>query len=378
MKKLFVFAGVVAAAIFGASCSKQISVNGEEFSMGSGECILTVGLGSQGTKVAAQTVTNEKTIQNVQVYVFRAGDGADNGMLEVAASKGFDTPLNNSTGTYSGITVKCATGQREVWVVVNDSQDRTAISGDGAIKTKTEFLAQVHDLENSNATKLLMIGRSNPDNVSPVITLNEGPQNVNIPVHHMAAAITLESVINDFSSPAYQKANTFRLEAAYIMNVPGRYNFGESSEPAALAADYWYAKMAAETGAARKVLLYDEIGTPSAPAYVNYGGTAYSTPHTFYTYPNNCAPSEDSSWSTRATLLVVEASILYGTSWQKYYYPVVINPTGGLLSNKQYHVNITVHRPGSLDPNKPVKFSDMTPVITVTDFEDGGTMNPEI
>lgn len=378
MKKLFVFAVIISLGIFGISCSKELPAGGEGFNIGSGECILTVGLGSQGTKVAAQTLTNERTIQNVQVYVFRAGDGADNGMLEVAKSAGFDTPLNNSTGSYSGLTLKCSTGLREVWVVVNDSQDRTALSGDGAIKTKTEFLAQVHDLENSNVTKLLMLGRSNPESSSPVITLNEGSQNVNIPVHHMAAAITLDSVVNDFSSPAYQKANTFRLEAAYIINVPGRYNFGETSEPSALAADYWYAKMGAETSATRKVLLYDEIGSTSAPVYVNYGSTPYSTPHTFYTYPNNCAPNEDSSWSTRATLLVVEASILYGGSWQKYYYPVVVNPTGGLLSNKQYHVNLTIHRPGSLDPNKPVKFSDMTPVITVTDFSDGATLNPEI
>ena len=378
MRKIFVFASILAGVLLGVSCEKQIVVNGEEYAVGSGECILTVGLDSPATKVAAQTVTNEKTIQNVQVFVFRAGDGADNGYLEIAASKGFDAPLNISTGTYSGITVKCSTGLREVWVVVNDSHDRTAIAGEGAIQTKTEFLAQVHDLENSNATKLLMVGRSNPESSSPVITLVDGAQNVSVPVRHLAAAITLESVVNDFSSPAYQKANSFRLEAAYIINVPGRYNFGETSEPAALAADYWYAKMSAETSAVRKVLLYDEIGTPSSPQYVNYGGTPYSTPHTFYTYPNNCAVSEDSSWSTRATVLVLEASILYGTEWQKYYYPVVIAPTGGLISNKQYHVNLTVHRPGSLDPNKPVHFADITPVITVTDFEDGGTLSPEI
>lgn len=378
MRKNNIFVVGVLALLSLAACEKNF-VGGPDVGgpVGRGDCTLTVGLDMPLTKVAGQTVTNEKSIQNVQVFVFRAGDGADKGMLEVSDSRGFDTPLNVTSGSYSGITVKCSSGLREVWVVVNDSQDRTALSADGAIRTKAEFLAQVHDLEYGSAAKLLMVGRSNPESADPTIMLVDGPMNVPVPVRHLAAAVTLESVVNAFTSPAYQKANTFRIEAAYLMNVPGRYNFGETLEAASLPSDYWYGKLGAETNAARKALTYDEIGTATSPVYVNMG-TPYGTPHTFYTYPNRCAASEDSAWSARATVLVVEASILYDTSWQKFYYPVVLNPAGGLVSNKNYHVSLTIHRPGSLDPNKPVKIEELTPVITVTDFEDGGTMNPEI
>lgn len=378
MRKLF-FAFVFFSVLLGVvACEKQITPSGDEpVVAGSGNCLLTVGLDYSRTKTAAQTVTNEKTIQNVQVFVFRGGDGADRGALEVSQSRGFDSPLNISTGQYSGITVRCSSGLREVWVVVNDSQDRTAIVGDGAIRTKTDFLMQVHDLETSAATKLLMLGRSNPESSDPAIMLRDGAMNVPVPVRHLAAAVTLESIVNDFTSPAYQKVNTFRLEAAYLMNVPGRYNFGETSEASALVSDYWYAKLGAETTTARKALIYDEIGSATAPVYLNMG-TPYSTPHTFYTYPNSCAPNEDSSWSPRSTVLVVEASILYDATWQKFYYPVVLNPNGGLVSNKNYHVSLTIHRPGSLDPNKPVRVEDLTPLITVTEFEDGGTIYPEI
>ena len=54
----------------------------------------------------------------------------------------------------------------------------------------------------------------------------------------------------------------------------------------------------------------------------------------------------------------------------KYYYPVQLS-TGPLSSNKQYHVNLIIHHPGSLDPNRPVRFDDVTPIIRVTDWVDG-------
>lgn len=347
-----------------AACTKTLSSP-----VGSGECILTASFSEPSTKVGSQTLTNEKAIQNVQVFVFRAGEGGDAGVLEIAASAGFDQALNVTTGTYKGITVKCSTGQREIWVVVNDSRDRTA--GPDAVQTKVDFLALTHELENSTPTKLLMIGRSNPESSNPAITLTEGTMEVTVPVHRLAASVCLESVRNDFSSPAYRKSDIFRLEAAYLINVPGRINFGETSEPSALDHQDWYARLAAETAGARAAILYDSLNGE----LLNYG-EVHSVKHTFYTYPNNCDPSGDASFSPRATVLVLEASIKYPDGWIKYYYPVSLG--SGLQSNKQYHVNLTVHRPGSTDPNKPVTFADLTPVVDVSNWEDGDTYNPEI
>lgn len=375
MKKiLFVLAAVSASVL--CSCNKEIAgVPGiDPVPAGSGEVLLTVNLDSPLTKVAAQTATAEKTMRNVQVFVFRAGDGSDAGTLEIAKSAGFDTPLDVTTGTYSGITVKSSTGWREVWVVVNDSKDRTA--GSDAVQTKTEFLALTHELKDSSADKLLMVGHSNPGGATPALLFTEGAYPVSVPVHRLAASVVLEAIVNDFSSPAYQKAGIFRLENAYLLNVPGRYNFGESLDAATLSNDDWYAKLAAETAAPKATLLYDVISTPSHSEILEYTNT-YSTEHSFYAYPNALAPSEESgTWSKRATVLVVEASILYGTTWTKYYYPVVLDKK--IESNKQYRVRLTVHRPGSTDPNKPVKFSDCTPTITVSDWETGESYSPEI
>lgn len=356
-----------------ASCATKIDPQPDPAPVpGQGDCLLTVGFDSAvGTKVASQTLTNEKAIQNVQIFVFRAGDGGDKGVLEIAASAGFDTPLGVTEGTYSGITVKCSTGLREVWAVVNDSEDHTA--GANAVRTKAEFLALTHALETSAPSKFLMLGRSNADQVDPAVLLTEGAVQVTVKVHRMAAAVVLEEVVNSFDSPAYQRAESFRLDAAYLINVPGRVKYDEAVpvEPSALDASDWYAKMAAETAGSRAAILYDDLGG----AIVNYGSSNTVT-HTFYCYPNNCAASEDASWSPRATVLVLEASIKYEAGWQKFYYPVTL--TGGIQSNKKYAVRLTVHRPGSTDPNKPVTFNDVTPVVTVVDWETGQSYTPNI
>lgn len=362
MKKTLMIMMCAAAAL--AACTKTVPSADQ-----GGECVLTARFDTPASKVGSQTLTNEKAIRNVQVFVFRAGTGGDAGVLEIAASAGFDRELDVTTGSYKGITVKCSTGLREIWAVVNDSRDRT--SGADAVRTKSEFLALTHELENSAPTRLLMIGRSNPDASDPAVNLTEGAVEVTVPVHRLAASVILESVKNDFSSPAYQKAETFRLEAAYLINVPGRIDFGESSEPSALGQEYWYARLAAETSNPRAAILYDDLGAEM----LNYGAV-HSVKHTFYAYPNNCEPSEDAAFSPRATVLVLEASIKYTDGWMKYYYPVTL--AGGLLSNKQYHVNLTVHRPGSLDPNKPVSFNDLTPAVVVSDWDDGDNYNPEI
>lgn len=365
MKKKMFLAGLAVCGLLFAACGKMMPDGGD--GTVPGDVQLSVRFDAPATKVSSQSASNEKTIQNVQVFVFRAGSGADAGNLEIAASAGFDTPLGVTNGVYGGLSLRCSTGQREVWAVVNDSEDRTA----GTVTTKSEFLALTHELKNSSSTKLLMIGHSGTAS-APAVTLHEGREEIHISVRRLAASVILESVKNDFSAPAYQKADMFRLESCYLLNVPGRIDFGETSEPSALPTEQWYARLAAETTSPKADLLYDSL----SGQIVDFGST-YPVPHTFYTYPNNCAVSEDAAWCARATLLVLEASIKYPTGWQKYYYPVQL-AVGPLLSNKQYRVNLVIHRPGSLDPNRPVTFDDMTPLISVTDWGSGERYDREI
>lgn len=366
MKKKMLFASLAVCGLLAAACGKMIP-GGEDVTV-PGDVELSVRFDASATKVSTQSVTSESAIQNVQIFVFRAGKGADAGNLEIAASAGFDQALGVTGGSYNGMTLRCSTGQREVWAVVNDSEDRTK----GSVTTKSEFLALTHELQRSSSQKLLMIGHSGTD-AAPAVMLHEGKEDISISVHRLVASVILESVKNDFSSPAYQKAGMFRLDNCYLINVPGRINFGETSEPSSLPAEQWYARQAAETTSPKADLIFDSL----SGKILDYGATPYTVPHTFYTYPNNCAVSEDAAWCARATLLVLEASIKYASGWVKYYYPVQLSERP-LLSNTQYRVNLTIHRPGSLDPNQPVTFDDVTPVISVTNWDTGVNYDREI
>ena len=363
-KKNFIAAIFAAAAVLLAGSCDKNAWSGEEPAPGDGEVWLKVNLGNPSTKVAAQSATSEQTIRNVQIFVFRAGSGGDAGNLEVAASAGFDQELNVTGGTFNEIKVKCSTGEREIWAVVNDSADRTA--GADAVATKSDFLALTHELKDARKDKLLMIGTAG------VQTLREGEMEIPMQVHRLAASVVLESVTNDFYAPAYRKANTFRVEDCYLINVPASVNFGETLVPADLPESQWYARRAAETASPKGDLIYDKVTTPKV---VNYGDSD-QTVHTFYAYPNDCAVNEDATWCPRATLLVLEASVNNGHEWVKYYYPVAIE--SGLESNKQYKVKLTIRRPGSLDPNTPVKLGDVQPVITVLPWMDGTGYDQEI
>ena len=359
---------ILAALLSLAACNKS-GPGGTATGPGGGECRLTARFDAPVTRVAGPSPVDEKTIRNVQVFVFRAGDGGDKGALDMAASAGFDRPLDVTAGAYDGLTLRCSAGRREVWAVVNDAEDHTA--GADAVRSKAEFLALTHDLANSTASCLLMVGHVNPDAADPAILLVEGTMQVTVPVHRLAASVVLESVKNDFSAPAYQRKDLFRLDAAYLLNVPGRIDLGEQGGAAALPAERWYARMAAETAGPCAALLYDNL----SGELLQYGAS-HASSHTFYAYPNECVSRTDAVFCPRATLLVLEASIRDGGSWVKYYYPVALD--GGLQANKRYRVNLTVHRPGSTDPNIPVAFSDLTPVISVSDWDDGATYSPEI
>lgn len=362
-------AALAAIVSLSAVCCTKPLESGVATQVQEGTTTLNLQIGAPQTKVAGQAAGNEAKIQNVQVFVFRAGDGGDAGNLEIAVSQGFSTPLNQDP-PLTDLTVKCTTGSRDIWVVVNDSEDRT--KGADAVSTKSEFLLLTHDLMHSDKTKLLMIGHQEE-------TLTEGAKTLAIEVKRYVAAVMLDAVVNDFSSPAYQKTGVFRLENAYLLNVPGRINFGHTSDPAAYSFDYWYAKRAAETDPQKRALIYDTLGATLVDYTQTYGSDV-GVKHTFYTYPNACAANATTTgdYTARATLLVVEASIKNSAgNWQLYYYPVTLS-SGPLESNKLYKVRLTVHRPGSLDPNIPVKFSDVTPNITVSDWVNGESYTPEI
>ena len=190
-----------------------------------------------------------------------------------------------------------------------------------------------------------------------------------ISVRRACASVVLESVTNAMSAAVYRQPGSFRIKDVYLMNVPGKVTFGGTLKASALADADWYARMAAETDGTKSALILDKQDAVT----VEYG-KKYETKHVFYSYPNECSPSKEGTWSPRATLLVIDAEFLVDGTWHSCYYPVTLFDEAegtGLQSNRQYKVRLTINRPGSDDPNHPVEFDTVSGVIDVADWETG-------
>lgn len=354
------FAIAAACAALAFSCEK-IDSKPDTLVSGEDRCSLELRFsdGTAGTRLTGQTLDNESTIQNVQIYVFRTDD--DN-VLDACVSEGFDSPLNfnASASEYKGITLSCTTGSREIWAVVNAAEDFTA---DGSVGSKADLLAKTSSLSDNSADGLFMIG-------SKTATLTAGQSTQTVTVRRACASVVLESITNAMASSVYQKPNSFRINDVYLMNVPGKINFGGTVKAASLGAEDWYAKMAKETDGNRSKLILDKS---SGPVYIDWQKTD-NTRHSFYSYPNECGPSKDDVWSPRATMLVIEADFLVDGTWHSCYYPITLFDEAegtGLQSNRQYKVRLTINRPGSDDPNHPVEFDMVSGIIDVADWETG-------
>ena len=357
MKNSTIIALAAVAALSSAACTKsaqpESAVNGES-------CSLSLAFnGGAATRATGQTGAKESMIQNVQVFVFRTGAGTEEGLLDVCKSAGFDTPLNfdASSSPYSGMTLECTVGKREIYAIVNCDKDYTA---DGSVLNKAALLSKTIALGDTGADRLFMHG-------SVVADLKPGQETHSITVKRACAAVVLESIKNGMQAAAYRKPGAFKIKKVYLTNVPARVNFALTASPSSLSDTDWYAKMKAEAGSS---LIYDDVNG----AALDYGKT-YSTVHSLYSFPNDCKPATASAWSPRATRLVIEASYDDGTGAKDFYYPITLyneSTRKGLEANRQYKVNLTIQRPGSDSPDKPVEFDAVTGSIHVASWEDGG------
>ncbi len=357
MKNSTIIALAAIAALSSAACTKSAQ---PESTVNEEVCSLSLSFsGGAGTRATGQTAARESMIQNVQVFVFRTGSGADEGLLDACKSAGFDTPLNYdaSSSPYSGLKLDCTVGQREIYAIVNADKDYTA---DGSVLNKESLLSKTIALGDNGPDRLFMLG-------SVTASLKPGQETHSVTVRRACAGVVLESVKNEMLAPAYRKSGAFKINKVYLTNVPARVNFSMTAAPSSLSETDWYAKMKAES---KSSLIYDDMGA----VVLDYGKT-YNTIHSLYSFPNDCKPGTAAAWSPRATRLVIEASYDDGNGAHSFYYPITLyndSTNKGLEANRQYRVNLTILRPGSDSPDKPVEFDAVTGSIYVASWEDGG------
>jgi len=349
--------------LLAVGCNKMEVNSSSSQNSSSDLCELQVSLGGvdfMATKVTGQTYDKESMIQNIQLFVFRTGTD-DGGVLDAALSAGFDTPLDYnasaSGGKYSCPSLRCTVGSREVWAVINAPSDYTK---DGSVGNKSDLLSKTITLKDNASNKLFMIGSKGDE-------FKSGTQSVDVAVKRACASIVLKSIKNDMEAAIYRKSGTFKIKSVYLINVPARMNYAQNTTAASLLEQDWYAKLGKESDSSKAALISDS----SAEEVVDYG-KASSDVHTFYMFANSCETSTSASWSPRASCLVVEAAYNDGAAWHDCYYPIPLHKTDvNIEANKSYTVSLTIRRPGSTDPNKPVEFDDVSGTITVSQWDNG-------
>lgn len=321
-KSILITAAAVCMAAAAVSCSKSDVPSEHSTDLKAAEISVQVSSDAFRSK-AVLSEDNEKKINNVQIFVFR-----EDGALDAYAS----------SDSGSGIKLSCTTGQRTVKAVVN-APDLSLIS------RMSDLNSSVSKLSDNTLTNFVMTG-------SKEVSVN-ADQTVQLTVSRLAARLAVEKVSVAFTSQAYRNME-MKVTGIYAINVAGDASYDLSAAPAV-----WYNKKAYATSEA-DALLHD------AADAVLVENTPYEANSVFYVYPNPTADdSQADEFSARHTRIVVETS-LGGTT---YYYPITV---GGIERNKKYTIrNLTITRPGSIDPDVPVTSGECSFTITVSDWEEG-------
>lgn len=318
----------ISAALFVAAVLTACEEKNETVIISNEPVTLEVRIPSAATRVTS--VGNEEAVSSYQIFVY----SLDSGMLEAY------TVLD---GDLSSTKLKCTTGSKEIVVLANAPDLKSAVSL-SSLKTEQS------KLEHNAAGALVMEGSKTAE-----LTASS---TVDIDIKRMASRICLKSIRLEFDSDVYA-AMDFKVLSAYLINVPADKKYlAEAS--LAQPPQNWYNMLAYDSDVVCPELLKDDINVLVS--------STYNTEHVFYCYPNPYVTDDFSDdWSCRPTRLVVEAEL----GGVLYYYPVSLPE---LKQNTAYDVSLVVTRPGKTDVNDEVKKYDETFNIDIVDWYTGDVL----
>ena len=321
MKKIYFAAFLSMSAVAACDVAEEsdLSVDEEKVCLG-------VSLPSDVTKVTG--TSSEGAVNDLQVFVFD-----DSGNLE-----------SYGHSASSALTLECYPGTKDIVALVN----APSLSG---LSKYSELIQKTSVLSDNAVSSLVMEGKTNVK-VSSSTT-------VTVPVSRLAAKVTLTKIVNAMELE-YHRKMTFALTSVYMINVAGDKKYLTDSAPS-----QWYNKMKYEAGSPS--FLWQTLNGK----VLGYNGS-YDEESYFYCYPNHTADDyNDGAWQPRHTRLVVEAT-LGGTT---YYYPVTLPEVD---QNTAYEISLTVTRPGSDSPDKPVDSHSAEFTVKVVDWIDGADIDEVI
>lgn len=315
MKRFLYLAASVIVVLCAISCSKnQIGPIDESGYNLKDKTDLTVGISRSVTKSSTITDDDEVKVNTLQVFVFR-GDALD---------------AYASAENVSEVTLSCTNGERSVYALVN-APDMSHIS------SKTALLSTKSTLSDYPEYGFEMIGHK--DIILPQTST------VTIDVTRMVSRVILKQVTRNFTSSALADLE-FKIDEVYLLNVAEDTNYGLTDAPEHWINAGWYDGSLPE-------LTHDNTEAD----IIN--GDCWPMNCRYYAYPNDSEDSTEEDWSPRRTRLVLKTTL----GGKVYYYPVTLPE---LEPNKSYEIeNLTITRPGSDNPDKPVTFQEATFDINV-------------
>ena len=342
-KKLTLAAVAALALVVAFSCAKPLPPLPEEQPDGEGEIVSVPFLvrAEDGTKVTGAVLSDEENLVRWTVFAF----DAETGWFRWVSSSGSATVHMNLR---AGRTYRC-------YALVN-----YAISGSSAfdpetVTNETSLRGKVAYLGDNGRDRLMMYG--GPLEFTPVATYYD-PTLVNpteyvtkvITVHRIISKVNVNGVSVDFSTKPVLASKTFTLKHIYMDNVYRTTRFGSDYAYSELSASRvsWYNTGGRHRGEAAVLGIDALVEDRDINRILTTGGTAYSTVHSFYVFPNATPLGSDQrqmdSWTKRCTRVVLEATI----DAETVYYAVTVPD---MLRNHVYTAsNIVIHGRGSNDP----------------------------
>ena len=332
MKKMLL---AMFAAVMLCSCSKENPVEAVEPLQESVVYInLKNNLISKATGADHGVQEDDNTINTLEIFIFRVNEGmADNGVLD-----GYRKFTAQELGDLTSLEVQTTTGKKMIYAVAN--AHRANWQG---VNTRELFEQQTALLANDNLKDFIMVGGKEAElGLASTVAFT---------IQRIVARVQVVSLKTAFAGGPYE-GMTLKGVKAYITNVQGeKYIFnGEGNNLTVLNSKKYVESDAA--GFAMSGMLYDNIG-------IDLSDSGYTTAHSFYCFPNNIAQEGDGKKFTR---VVIEGQ-LNGIT---YYYPVAVPE---LERNNCYSLDITIKRPGSLDPDSDVEKGTLLATVSVLDWD---------
>ena len=325
----------MAAAVLVCSCNKSNLDVAEEPLQ---ESVLYVNLSeAEETRAAGAghgVQNDDNHVQTLELFVFRINPGAsDDGILD-----GYRKFTAAELGNLSNLEIKTTTGNKMIYALANSHRESWK-----GVNTRELFEQQTALLADEDTKSFIMAGATEAQ--------LQMATTVYFYIKRLVARVEVNSIKTAFKGGPYEGMELKNVKA-YLLNAQAEKRIHNNSGNNLTVYNKGMARTEDIEACVMPGAIYDDLQT-------NVSDEGYDTPHYFYTFENSFATETEEE---RFTRIVIEGE-LDGTV---YYYPVALKE---IRRNCCYSLDITITRPGSLDPDSDVSKGVMLSTLTVKDWE---------